>query len=615
MKTNETEKPQIKFFFDPHIHLFNLSHAGLLAYLNRFLKNMHLSYKDLFHVRRMFGMIVQLIVNSFISFKKRKRSKRAKGIRTIIMIYFLLILIYFALLLIPSFCNCIGEGEPEKYFTIILCCLKIVILAVPIIAIVLLFFVKSKKKKSGMIKKAINLLSVMENDIGSSLELLELDVLDSDPKLKNLILDSIDRKKRRKFNLLKLSDKKRFTEEEKNAVTEVIKKYLVEIKGFRLNFSSKDCDTEQIYEKYIMTPLIIDFSYKKYDLADIHYNSPPTKPVVTQTKDVLEGIKSYHKKSKFNIFQIYPFMGINPDNYAWEPGYKDDLEPEPEKGKDEKRCNDEKGEEIEGNSINKMMNKYFAGFNKNDSAYERLSKFKEKAKKYSGNIDFKPKEDNENVEIKNANKSFLYNYFFVGIKVYPPLGFNPWPDDNCDKKQNKLDYIYCYCEKRGIPIVTHCNNGGFEIESKEDIKYLTNPVRWKKVLNKYSDLKLNFAHMGGDEHEDAKEWRETIFTYCIEYKNVYTDFSCMCFTHEDYIRLHNQIEYFLEAHYSKADINKRRDELYEKILYGTDFSINLIYNTDSYREYLIAFLKTKSFSIAEKNQFSQENPMRFLFGN
>ena len=48
-------------------------------------------------------------------------------------------------------------------------------------------------------------------------------------------------------------------------------------------------------------------------------------------------------------------------------------------------------------------------------------------------------------------------------------------------------------------------------------------------------------------------------------------------------------------------------------MYGTDFSINLKDETDSYKDYLNEFLKTKAFCITDKDLFSQDNPMRFLF--
>ncbi len=680
MDTDKNNNKTEKIFIDPHIHLFNLSHAGLLAYINRFLQNISFSYKDLFKIRRLVAIVVQLIVNSF--FKDKKKSKRAVIIRKSIIVYLLLICLFIIILSISSVCLCSGK-TPNIILLNFLFIFKVLI--VTGIMFLLTLFIKpkqnkgaKKKKKSGIIKKAINLFSVMENDIGSSLELLELDILDLDSKLKDKILKTLNKKNRREFDFQKLLDKGHIKDERENIIN-IIKKYLGKDNknGVQLEISSYNNKetVKQQYNQYIMTPLIVDFGYKKYDLAGIHYNSPPSKPVVAQTKDVLEGIKNYHNNSNFDIFEIYPFMGINPNRYDWDDTYIDDNEP----GLTDKKCNDAKGKELEGNSLNKMMNKYFASFEKNDLAMIRLGKFKEKAKDYSGNLDedsidiiFKKDFHDELEEILNSLKKEekpddiieklqkgivkqesaseistvlrdkdrnkiiksievyllnkvndnkmseyenFYNYFFTGIKVYPPLGFDPWPKKNNNNQQKKVEYIYCYCQKRGIPIVTHCNNGGFIIDDMKNIEKFTNPKRWKCVLENYPELRLNFAHLGGD-HVDAKKWRETIFTYCIEYENVYTDFSCMCFNNDDYIKLNKQINTFLST-YSKnkpnTDEKKVKDKLYQRIMYGTDFSINLKDETDSYKDYLNEFLKTKAFCITDKDLFSQDNPMRFLF--
>lgn len=677
----ENEKINIgkdQVFIDSHMHLFNMSHAGLLSYLNRFLKNKSHSYNELLTRKNYFNIFLDIILK--MVFKKDVLIKASKFLFYFLFISFIVSIILSGISLIPNITSdkillSIFKWSGTYTVTILL-----------LIGLVLIFNkikqkIKGKSFQTGF-RKVVNLLSVMENDIGSSLELLELDILDLDSKLNNKILKSLDRKNRRKFNLHRLFDNNSFSDIERNAVVEIIKNYLgsENKNGFQLEISSCDNGTiKQQYNRYIMTPLIVDYGYKNYDLDEIHYSSPPSKPVVAQTKDVLEGIKNYHINSKFKIFEIYPFMGINPNRYDWDDNYIDDNEA----GSTDKKCNDAKGKELEGNSINKMMNKYFASFEKNDLAMIRLGKFKEKAKDYSGNLDENPayfifkkefqdkikkslivnklKEIHENKDSKkqiisklkgelskkaltftksfeqksdgkdeifknideylfnNINKNKLedyiypYNYFFTGLKVYPPLGFDPWPKKNNNNQQKKVEYIYCYCQKRGIPIVTHCNNGGFTIESKTNIEKYTNPKRWSNVLKTYPELKINFAHLGGDEHDDEKQWRESIFTYCIEYENVYTDFSCMCFNHKDYIRLNNQIEDYLKSDCIKADIDKNRKKLYKRIMYGTDFSINLMFGTDSYQDYLNEFINTKAFSKDIKDLFSYENPMRFLF--
>ena len=80
----------------------------------------------------------------------------------------------------------------------------------------------------------------------------------------------------------------------------------------------------------IITPLIMDFGYKTLASGNYFYNMPPSKPVVQQTIDLFIGIKKYcewemyqdeeghhdlRKRESQKLFEIYPFMGINPLNY------------------------------------------------------------------------------------------------------------------------------------------------------------------------------------------------------------------------------------------------------------------------------------------------------------
>ena len=70
------------------------------------------------------------------------------------------------------------------------------------------------------------------------------------------------------------------------------------------------------YKKVILTPLIMDFGNKgKTDFPNIYYHRLSTKPVVDQVIDLLYGIKDYMKKSDNHLLEIYPFLGINIQNY------------------------------------------------------------------------------------------------------------------------------------------------------------------------------------------------------------------------------------------------------------------------------------------------------------
>ena len=83
-------------------------------------------------------------------------------------------------------------------------------------------------------------------------------------------------------------------------------------------------DKPMQYDKIVLTPLIMDFGLKNYEKADTLYKIR-WKPITSQVLDICLGIKYYYKyrdthsllgaNSTTPLFEIYPFMGINTKNY------------------------------------------------------------------------------------------------------------------------------------------------------------------------------------------------------------------------------------------------------------------------------------------------------------
>jgi len=186
-----------------------------------------------------------------------------------------------------------------------------------------------------------------------------------------------------------------------------------------------------------------------------------------------------------------------------------------------------------------------------------------------------------------SNRKNLYDLFnfafcegqsFFGVKIYPALGYDP--------SDYRLWPIYKICQEYKIPVLTHC--GGetvstsetilevYEGEEKVVIKAnnrkemaykLNDPNRWKLVLEKFPNLKLNFAHFGGYEtweevtpvnlNDDPQQRKETIINFIKKYSNVYADFS--------YNIVENKLSKNLKTvlYYS--------EEVRDKTMFGTDY--------------------------------------------
>lgn len=616
---NEREK---KVFYDIHCHALNLSHAGILAFLNRFLKDRAVSFRDLLEKGKFLQVICRLLGINF----------SVKLMKTLLVI--LSITLSGIVLVAISKYEYFLSG---KVSDIILVVAFSVVLAALISSLWMLRKISSGESDSltDIIKKNINLLSVIENDTGSLFLSLETDILSADERYKELI------DKYRTDSTYKYAS---FMKELKEKWKE---------NGGEIQIRTKDGEILK-YTNVVITPLVIDFGYKHFDIRGIHYNKPPRKPVVEQVVDVFNGIKDYRERSPVKLLDIYPFLGINTQNYdlgivkAVPKEAKDKFYSSlksrkiPQRTKEHLRDTLEKkvtyiektgkivlyreaatignylrevsshvqtdGDLIdklhamsdesvrnnldEKNNIPRMLEKYFGEYT--NAKYEVFAR-KNREHYFPDEKDTKKRE--KMIPVKGIDD--LRSYFFAGIKLYPPLGFDPWPDYE-DKPVNtatefdKVNYLYQFCSERGIPITVHCSAGGFKT-AQHGIEY-TNPEKWKNVLSAYDNLKINFAHCGFDHNKPHKSWLNTILELMGEFKGVYADFS--------YIGNNKNFYKFL-----KERIVGREYE--DRILFGSDFPINL-FGIDSYGDYVKNFFHAP-LDANQKQKFCSENPGKFLW--
>jgi hypothetical protein len=314
------------------------------------------------------------------------------------------------------------------------------------------------------------------------------------------------------------------------------------------------------YDKMVLTPLIMDFGYKNIK-SDTFYDIPPQKPVVEQTRDILAAIKKYKEcelvpsttkpvafkpRESGMLFEIYPFLGINPLNYD------------------------------SADDVTAILKRYF------DKYTGRRSDLLQNMGTYDHSVDG------------------LGNQF-AGIKLYPPLGFDPYPEKSTEK--DKVVALYRFCADHDIPITIHCSDGGFAVDGHaEDF---TNPDKWYLVLKDFPKLRINLAHFGKQGKAlfffQKHDWENKVIELILKYDNVYTDFSCRGFD-DDYYKS-------LEKLISRQSLD--REKIIPRILFGSDFMINLLWS-DSYNQYLNTFITTP-FVKDWKHRFCSENPERFLF--
>ncbi len=262
------------------------------------------------------------------------------------------------------------------------------------------------------------------------------------------------------------------------------------------------------------------------------------------------------------------------------------------------------------------------------SFYQQMTELKDIAKKYPV-LPFlycDPRRADKTSSSKNLydlfNAAFCQGQSFFGIKIYPALGYDPadyrlWP-------------IYELCQEYSIPVLSHC--GGESVSTDElqfdifrgdkkenlhrvrrqDIAYaLNDPSRWKLVLEKFPNLKLNLAHFGGYETwrtsspvekvKDPQQRKETIFKLMEDYPNVYADFS-FNIVEEDLSKNLINVLYF-------------RKDIRERSLFGSDFwVVNKEGNLQKDQTRFVKQLKDASINLDLVKMLTYTNPKRYLFG-
>ncbi len=202
-----------------------------------------------------------------------------------------------------------------------------------------------------------------------------------------------------------------------------------------------------------------------------------------------------------------------------------------------------------------------------------------------------------------------------GVKIYPPLGFKPWPNDR--ETLEKHRWLYAWCEKNRIPVITHCDDQGFRGISAEEAWSYTDPAAWRTVLENYPDLIIDFAHFGKQyaiasrsnvqsiaarlKHHPDSPWFMSLISLMKDFSGVYADVSFSGCTPEFYSDL---------LSFLNDQKDGDRERILSRILFGSDFSVNLL-KVESYTEYISIFERS-GFTDEEISAIGETNMLRFL---
>jgi predicted TIM-barrel fold metal-dependent hydrolase len=287
------------------------------------------------------------------------------------------------------------------------------------------------------------------------------------------------------------------------------------------------------FDRLVLCPLIVDFQGEAIRRSDAtYYDRLYTKPVAAQVRDLLEGIRAYRRDRPDGFLEIRPFLGVDPRHYS-------------------------------ADELASLLDSAFVGWEKG-----RTSRRNPSSAAFDAMRDFDPASPAPGR--------------FAGVKVYPPLGFDPWPAGGVERE--KAELLWSFCEARDIPVVTHCDDQGFRVASIEEAWLFSSPQRWEAVLRSHPGLRLDFGHFGTQYSHPigrpaSTEWTDRIVRLMVDFPNVYADFS-FDGTDPEYYR-------WLDAYLGKRSAGLAA-LVSERLMFGSDFMVNLT-KIRSYSDYYRLF--------------------------
>ncbi len=192
---------------------------------------------------------------------------------------------------------------------------------------------------------------------------------------------------------------------------------------------------------------------------------------------------------------------------------------------------------------------------------------------------------------------------FWGVKLYPSLGYEP--------DRPELIKVYEYCAANGVPVLMHCNHGGFKRD--DTTSDLCNPARWRDILARpsLSGLKICFGHFGGNENLtkpeiDPDSWTGTILSLMKQCSGVYADIS---FHTDPMVGCDGMSADQCQANYLNNITGMlMQDDYKDRILFGTDtWLVRMVCGEADYWQYYRSKLGEGVFTL-----ISETNPANYL---
>ncbi len=207
-----------------------------------------------------------------------------------------------------------------------------------------------------------------------------------------------------------------------------------------------------------------------------------------------------------------------------------------------------------------------------------------------------------------AVQEAIQRYGFVGVKMYPPMGF--LPIGNADSPavpdgaaiDGILRELYTWCVSEHVPLTVHCNDSNFARPAYIDFSA---PERWAAVLTEFPQLHLNLGHCGGIEDVADTGWQQQIAHLTHDFDHVYADVGNYRI---DDANLRDSYVQMLRQLY----VDEATKTLSRRLMYGSDWYMLAIH--PDHEQFLTQFeqLYRAAFGDERTEDFLGRNALRFL---
>jgi predicted TIM-barrel fold metal-dependent hydrolase len=202
-------------------------------------------------------------------------------------------------------------------------------------------------------------------------------------------------------------------------------------------------------------------------------------------------------------------------------------------------------------------------------------------------------------------RTAVLRYGFVGVKVYPPMGWRPSGNHSrrglsgadASEVDRIVDDLAQWCAAEQVPITAHCANSN---HADPGFDGFGGPDDWLPVLRRHPGMHVNLGHFGGASAREADDgWPWRIARATRELPGLYADVG----NHRIYDRaLTRSYLGMIERMFAAPPT----DVMADRIMYGSDWFMVAIH--PEYEQFLGRY--TELFG-----RFGSERTDRFLGGN